>query len=351
MYLCTIHVIKTMALSHKNYIYAVIEREFRKSREPIVKFGRTGTDLATRMGHYPKGSIMLCACAVEPSKLEAAEAAVLAGAREMFRPCPNIGREYFWGDIKEMVRHLTMVALDFMPDLVIDVVLDDVEPDVVAPIRPPKPIIPTDGGDSDDESAPCIDKWLEGAIDVTRNIDDWIVFGSDTIGALCDLYNTDTDSNTCVNVRDFRVELKAHLTNAEVWHSEVFTKLPSGRMRVNKNVGVGVKFRPGIGIDATDDADYLKSDVKARNTENLSNFIADRCDIGAGKRVPTMQFLAAFNDWASESGGRMTDKTMVTTMYAKGFDKANMRASGARNMHYMGLAMAPISRSPPSGQS
>ena len=76
-----------------------------------------------------------------------------------------------------------------------------------------------------------------------------------------------------------------------------------------------------------------------KDQDRLAQFMDECCELGPEKRVPTMQFLAAFNDWAFESGGRMTDKTMSAAMAIKGFVKAKLRVSGMRAMHYQGVSV------------
>jgi len=100
-------------LFHKHVVYAVIEREFLKTGEPIVKYGCTGVGMDNRMIGYPKGSLLLLTRPVCPSSLKRAEAAVLAGAREKFINRLDIGREYFEGDIFEMEKHFFFVASEF----------------------------------------------------------------------------------------------------------------------------------------------------------------------------------------------------------------------------------------------
>ena len=78
-----------------------------------------------------------------------------------------------------------------------------------------------------------------------------------------------------------------------------------------------------------------------KDQDRLAQFMDECCELGPDKHVPTMQFLNAFNDWASESdgGGRMTDKTMSAAMSLKGFAKTQMRVGGMRAMHYQGIGV------------
>lgn len=171
-----------MALSHTHFLYAVIEREFRKSGEQVVKYGRTGAGLAQRMAQYPKGSVMLCAFAVEPALVEKAEIALLTSAREKFKACPEIGREYFYGEIMAMTHHLVLTGAEFRPNV-------SVEPEPEY-LHDPKGACATET-----EAASDITKWLAG---VARDKTDRVIFDKRMIGALCDAY--DTNKGVCTGV-------------------------------------------------------------------------------------------------------------------------------------------------------
>ena len=75
-----------------------------------------------------------------------------------------------------------------------------------------------------------------------------------------------------------------------------------------------------------------------KDQDRLAQFMDECCELGPGKRVPTMQFLNAYNDWTSD--GRMTDKMLSSAMATKGFAKTQMRVSGLRCMHYQGIEVS-----------
>ena len=105
-----------MALSHQDYLYAVIEEQHRNGRLPVVKFGMTRSGLAQRMRHYPRNSIMLCACAVDPAFTESAERTLLARAQTLFTQCLSAGREYFECDPSNACDLVHDISKRFAPD-------------------------------------------------------------------------------------------------------------------------------------------------------------------------------------------------------------------------------------------
>ena len=74
------------------YIYLILEREFKRLREAVVKGGHTG-NLKYRMNAYPKGSLLLAATPVTDALR--AEKALHAAMTSAFRRRTDIGREYF----------------------------------------------------------------------------------------------------------------------------------------------------------------------------------------------------------------------------------------------------------------
>ena len=225
-----------MALSHKHHLYALVEREFRKSGEQVVKYGRTSVGLTERMAQYPKGSVMLCSCAIEPALLEKAEAAVLSSAREKFRACPEIGREYFSGDIDAMICHLVQAAVKFRPDIAVKP-----EPAYLAPTES---VCDGQAMTSDEESGDdaktgrSVAEWLaDVALDITRDDADRVVFDKGVISKLCDAFDTDEGKRT--GVLDFKREMKAYLVEQGVWRSQDYVRV-DGKLKTCDNVGVGV---------------------------------------------------------------------------------------------------------------
>ena len=88
------------SLPSPGYIYLLVEREFVRSGEPVVKVGRT-SDVIRRMSEYPKGSKLLF-CIYCDSQIET-EAEILRLLDASFKRRSDIGRESFEGDLNSMV--------------------------------------------------------------------------------------------------------------------------------------------------------------------------------------------------------------------------------------------------------
>jgi hypothetical protein len=82
-------------------LYLIQEREFIKMKEDVYKFGRT-ENISQRITQYPKGSKLLFAIKITDEKL--AENELLKKLSIEFKSRPDIGREYFQGDYKSMMR-------------------------------------------------------------------------------------------------------------------------------------------------------------------------------------------------------------------------------------------------------
>ena len=82
------------------YIYVIVEREFVRSGEPVVKVGRT-SNVVRRIAEYPKGSKLLF-CMYCDSLLET-EAEVLRLLDKAFLRRSDIGRESFEGNFNSIL--------------------------------------------------------------------------------------------------------------------------------------------------------------------------------------------------------------------------------------------------------
>ena len=89
------------------YIYVLVEREFVRSGEPIVKVGRT-RDVVRRLAQYPKGSKLLFSMYCD--SLVATETEVLLLLDKAFNRRADIGRESFEGDIKSIISLVSSYA-------------------------------------------------------------------------------------------------------------------------------------------------------------------------------------------------------------------------------------------------
>lgn len=90
------------------YIYAIQVREFMKTKESIIKVGRT-EDIIQRFNDYPKGSRLLYTCYVEDCRQ--AEHSLLSSMRELFINRKDIGREYYEGQINNMIEHVKRIVV------------------------------------------------------------------------------------------------------------------------------------------------------------------------------------------------------------------------------------------------
>jgi hypothetical protein len=90
------------------HLYAVHTRELIAVRQCVVKFGKVKEQtLEQRLRQYPKGSVCLTSVAMSREFVDAAELALLAAARKLFKPRRDLGKEYFECD--RMVDAITLV--------------------------------------------------------------------------------------------------------------------------------------------------------------------------------------------------------------------------------------------------
>ena len=101
--------------TYQHYIYALIEREYLKSGEDIIKMGRTSRGLFKRMSNYPKGSLLLVAYPIKPSDIVVAESRLLSMARSMFTQVKSIGHEYFQADRIKVLKLMMKIGIHYTP--------------------------------------------------------------------------------------------------------------------------------------------------------------------------------------------------------------------------------------------
>lgn len=83
------------------YIYLLQEREFFRLNEPTYKIGATTQTLTTRLGSYPKGSVIIIAFYVKNCfKLEKILKMMF---ESKFHKCIEYGQEYFRGNVDVMM--------------------------------------------------------------------------------------------------------------------------------------------------------------------------------------------------------------------------------------------------------
>jgi len=80
----------------EGFVYALVEREFIKSGEPIIKVGMSRKSPDERLRGYPKGSHYIwIRHTLSPTR---DEQSILITMRTWFKPRRDIGAEYFEGD-------------------------------------------------------------------------------------------------------------------------------------------------------------------------------------------------------------------------------------------------------------
>jgi len=89
------------------FIYLLVEREFVRSGETIVKVGRT-TDVVRRLSQYPKGSKLLFCMYCDT--LVATESELLLLLDKAFKRRPDVGRESFEGAINSIIAFVSGYA-------------------------------------------------------------------------------------------------------------------------------------------------------------------------------------------------------------------------------------------------
>jgi len=83
------------------YIYLLILREFKNSKENVYKIGRTKQENHKRFNQYPKGSSLLLQIICNDCTKN--EKDILKIFREKFKHRTEFGNEYFEGNYKEMI--------------------------------------------------------------------------------------------------------------------------------------------------------------------------------------------------------------------------------------------------------
>lgn len=83
-------------------IYLIHEREFINKNVFIIKLGRTNS-IIKRYPQYPKGSRLIFALYTNSKDLVQVENALLHKFRDVFKARTDIGKEYFEGDVDEMI--------------------------------------------------------------------------------------------------------------------------------------------------------------------------------------------------------------------------------------------------------
>lgn len=112
-------------MSNKNKtgnLYIIQVREFINKNESVYKIGRT-SNVSQRFCQYPKGSILhLAIYSVNCVKDETELCKLFC---RNFTARPDIGREYFEGDLKQMITLMTTYVVERSDDVVSDISSDN----------------------------------------------------------------------------------------------------------------------------------------------------------------------------------------------------------------------------------
>jgi hypothetical protein len=85
-----------------NYIYIIQEREFINANQPVYKIGKTTKEIQKRCSQYPKSSKLLFTQHVD--NCHEVEKNIIKKLTENFKNRKDIGREYFEGNIKNIMK-------------------------------------------------------------------------------------------------------------------------------------------------------------------------------------------------------------------------------------------------------
>jgi hypothetical protein len=88
-------------LDERHYIYLLREREFIKCNEQIYKIGKTTQNPIKRFNQYPKSSDLIFMIKVHDC--HKVEKKLLSLFDSKFKQRKDIGREYYSGNVNEMI--------------------------------------------------------------------------------------------------------------------------------------------------------------------------------------------------------------------------------------------------------
>jgi hypothetical protein len=91
-----------------NYVYLLQEREFLKTKESILKVGKTKQDHIKRFTSYPKGSILIAQYYTD--NCDDLEKEIIKVFKSKFQQRVDLGNEYFEGNIKTMFKTMFKIV-------------------------------------------------------------------------------------------------------------------------------------------------------------------------------------------------------------------------------------------------
>lgn len=95
------------------YIYMIQEREFISQNENIYKIGKTTTDIRIRANKYPKNSVLHYLMMVNDCDI--IEKKIFELFDREFTKMTTIGREYYKGNLKSMMRKINTLIDEVEP--------------------------------------------------------------------------------------------------------------------------------------------------------------------------------------------------------------------------------------------
>jgi len=93
-------------------IYCIKEREFLKTKENVIKVGKTKQPLSKRTNQYPKGSELLFYIRVDDC--DNLERVIIKAFKDKYLHRKDIGNEYFEGDYEDMIETICFLRKNFI---------------------------------------------------------------------------------------------------------------------------------------------------------------------------------------------------------------------------------------------
>ena len=101
-----------------DYIYLIRTREFIQLNQPVYKIGRTKQPNFNRLKQYPKGSEVIdwlsCFNCIITEKI------LIKEFKQHFKHRPDLGNEYFEGNVIDMSNLLTNIRKNSFNNVIID---------------------------------------------------------------------------------------------------------------------------------------------------------------------------------------------------------------------------------------
>lgn len=289
-------------MASPEWVYMLIEREFRKSKESIYKIGRSD-NWESRIKQYTKDSLVIGLVCVDDSV--SAEKALIAAFKQTYVHRRDIGREYFQGNQLAMMACFFETAIAYgikeHPTLNFDVVInnieytsgetvecDDGDDDDISTQADPSATLPAMENSHPNDPVNDVISEPHQASDGTINID----------GESTNISSSDAQSTVVTMSSDFDLSLVEYVTEQRAyleaqpmllqtfylqfqsWLQERAHRL--GRRRVTGRGSMmqalsSLKKQFAIVAESTDSGVQLNFDFKSRTTdeEDVLRFVSD----------------------------------------------------------------------------